>query len=1155
MFVCSTMDIQISAVSELMLNQQHAHILSPQKQFEVLQTSSGESLFFSIGEDDVFYVAREAQGSSSGWRHVDLSSSLGDGAPVKAKSFDLSQNPETLDFDVVLSLGMGEQDMLYVSVGNNATSEEWEDGASWTQLHFDADTDHLASTLQISDVFLMDLPDRFGDTIQNCFVFVLRDPGNPTGLVDRFYIDFENSPHWKPHTLAIEFEQGSVQVALGQDSNRGLPSRFPGMYTYGTLADGSIDQLMYSPQRGFSTITPPAVSRLNAPADTGAIASAQDDIRCTNLFVAAPDGLYLFTSDNLSDDADPIQVLNSPEIAGLNLFDGVSQLVAHSVGDNTIVWAINGRGDIFYMECATSDVTNPDSWLLSPPLATGIEQLAFFANKDALTTTLFVQQDGQTLLQLTQNPVTSVWHSRPISLPTLDPDVMLEFHTATTQVSLSAGDGSEIPADLACLFSAEAPAPVYINNEYYIINPSFPIQVSPDSTGSFTILQRVDAIEDAQDFTISVGDLQVVIDPTARAFEKLATIETGDDLGAITIQTGSFGQDTKPLLPSDVSESDKNAVASMINSLVQVKNDIAAEKSGVVARSPLPSPFAFGITFDGPDGKGATFVSHQDAAIEISKRSDLVLGSRSFGGKPSKIGDVFEAIGDFFEESWSIFVEFVDDQWELIVEVAGQVFRAIVETVQAVAGVIQRVFEEIGAFFEDLIAWLGFLFNFESIIRTQRVQKNIIKAYGREISGTIREAGEEFADVVANWEDKIDEWAGLPDLTEGESTGAMKIGGKASSRDPQSSWAHYHTVNGASAAQSESDLSVGLGTVESLVDELAEFVEDTVDNMAEAMEELRSVVLPELHSLSPFGAVKAILGVVGKLAVSIMADVVELLVEIVASLIDGIIDLLDATIKIPVITPIYKFVTGNDLSILDLMCLVSAVPANVIYKATINQEPFPSSDSTNQLINSPNLSAIKALCVEPNYEKTSVGQAVDQVLYMGSVSGALVLAAMKPLNLSPTPIASKIKASANFVYMGGTISGVIMSEPSPEKSANDLLGGLGVGKALASDFSPLAFNEVWKSGVNPVLDLVLAIGGLVPPTLMFVENDSPKQSDKVKMAGTATGKCSSALGFFKLGRLNLSPPVALAVTASDAFLTATTGYLSVGAGVLMAQGK
>ena len=68
--------MQINFESELMENQKQAVVMSPGLAFEVLQSQDGDSLFFSIGTDNIFYLTREVTESSTGWNMIDLSSAL-----------------------------------------------------------------------------------------------------------------------------------------------------------------------------------------------------------------------------------------------------------------------------------------------------------------------------------------------------------------------------------------------------------------------------------------------------------------------------------------------------------------------------------------------------------------------------------------------------------------------------------------------------------------------------------------------------------------------------------------------------------------------------------------------------------------------------------------------------------------------------------------------------------------------------------------------------------------------------------------------------------------------------------------------------------------------------------------------------------------------
>lgn len=64
---------------------------------------------------------------------------------------------------------------------------------------------------------------------------------------------------------------------------------------------------------------------------------------------------------------------------------------------------------------------------------------------------------------------------------------------------------------------------------------------------------------------------------------------------------------------------------------------------------------------------------------------------------------------------------------EVWVQVGDIVYRALLDCVAAVARAAEWVFDKIKVLAEDLIAFLGFLFQWKDIIRTKGVIKNLLK--------------------------------------------------------------------------------------------------------------------------------------------------------------------------------------------------------------------------------------------------------------------------------------------------------------------------------------------------------------------------------------------------------------------------------------------
>jgi hypothetical protein len=273
--------MKIAFESELMQNQKHAEVMAPDLKFEVLQTSSGSSLFFSIGTDGVFYLTQETTGSKTGWGKMDLSSALSsqhNNAKVAAKAFDVSQNAQNGNIDLALAITVGNNDCLYLARGHSNSDTAWAAGVTWTYIPYD-DPAHPMPTLSIADLYILQTP--IGE---NFVVDILAQPGSPLNTVFRYYLTPATKPgaqQWYPHDLSTSLAAGSISSCLGNRPN----DYVAGMYTYATIT--GIQELSYTPlYNAFNRNNAPSTARFTLPAGATAIAAALDASGNSNLFVA-----------------------------------------------------------------------------------------------------------------------------------------------------------------------------------------------------------------------------------------------------------------------------------------------------------------------------------------------------------------------------------------------------------------------------------------------------------------------------------------------------------------------------------------------------------------------------------------------------------------------------------------------------------------------------------------------------------------------------------------------------------------------------------------------------------------------------------------------------------------------------------------------------
>ncbi|KAK3379571.1 hypothetical protein B0T24DRAFT_695345 [Lasiosphaeria ovina] len=963
--------MMLTAQSTLMKNQKHAQAMTPDIAFEVLQTADGDSLFFSIGDDHVFYITREARDSQTGWSRIDISSSVSkiQGVKVVAKSFAVSQDPGSTLVDIALVVTVNNSDQLFTCFGHSSSSASWTTPVTWTTMPFDAAGAIPPSPLVIAGVYLMSTTS--GPALspqQNCFVDVRRNPSDPLALLDRYYVQPIGTRKWVSHALPIDLKAGSISSCLG---HRSIDGKIPGIYTFGAMEN--IKQLIFVPQYSqFRPGFPPVVSRLVVPAGATSIASAAAASGLTSLFVAASDGLRVFTPDKQLEASSSTLIVPSVTVAGRNLLDGLSSLSASTTGGRTVVWGINVQRDLVYVSCPEGHENTPSSWTAPVPLAAGVEGFASYLNVQRSNNVLFAHIDKEDMLQLTQDPVTSEWSSRKIHLPATNVNDLIEYNTYSTQITLFKDDGTP-NTQFSINVSSTSPAPVYINNKYQFLTPDVPVLATSNSCGTVTIIQETQSLT-AVGYTVTVtgspgAGSSLVINPPDKAMKTLSGITDGSSLKGTTVKTAD-GK-TKSLVPADVSEDTANAAASGIKQLLAVKDSLAPQQPQVAltrtafaAANPAPSTSAklqpsFGMSFT-PQGE-ATFHDHSQAQKLHQALSKAPSTSLAFASAASQSNGIEMLWGDLIawaKRGWrdvtSFVVEWADKAWKFVVKIGDAIYNAILDSVQAVVAGIEFVLQKIKVAFEDLVAWLGFLFDWQDMLRTQRVVENLVRHSLGRVVDTLGAAEATVRKTFDDLEKNIDGWAGITDLgptaSVGSSTAASDSGAMKS---PESSWALYHTNNGVegdSIKSGDKTPAPPASDAEKALTDGAAFLKPFEDSFTKLGQKGKTEIFDKLGSLSPLDLVKRLAALIADTILEGIADATISLLELLKLAIKGFLDVIDEPIEIPVLSPLYKQLTGESLTLLSVLSLVAGIVVTLGYKVATNKSPFPDTADTTALI-------------------------------------------------------------------------------------------------------------------------------------------------------------------------------------------------------------
>ncbi|HEX5303469.1 MAG TPA: hypothetical protein VFW50_41405 [Streptosporangiaceae bacterium] len=911
--------MKISSESELMKNRKHAVVMAPDRAFEVLQSQDGDALFFSVGTDGAFYLTREVSQTATGWNRIDLSTPLSaahGGAAVTAKSFAVAQNAGTRAVDMALVVTVGGQDFLHLSLGNGTTDAGWAAPVNWTAVPFDAGP--APAPLTIADVFVANIGGA-----ETIFADVIRTPGDPLRLLDRYYITPGSGQQWNLHKLAADLAAGSIASCLGQRAGDPVP----GIYTFGAI--GGRQELIFTPQYNFfRPAAPPSPARLALPAGASAVASAIDAAGTSSLFVAATGGLSVFTPGNQHDQAAPVQVIPG------GAFAGAAVLAAATDGGRTAVWGFNPQGQLCYAACAAGSEGDPAAWSHPVPLVSAAEQFAFFLNLDAGTNVLFAHIDGTKLVRLTQDPVTTGWSQRNILLPPTAPDDMVEQDTFTTHIQVTDDNRVAVPgASLAV--TATSPVSVYLNDVYHQLSPSVPVQVSTDPAGVLTVVQETATLAGAC-FRVALTDTPAVVadvNPMSKAQATLAAVKSGDDLAGVQV-TGSDGT-SRPLVPATVAAGDRDAAAAALAQLATVSG---------------------GLPSDGSRQQGA---AAQAVAARAAAAVDL--------GVAVTAGDFFRWLEQAATDVEDFLIHEAEGLYHLVVTIAGEAYHALLDCYDAVVHAVEFVLSKVEVFFEDLVQWLGFVFQWSDIVRTHQVVKNYIRQFvasGAEAIGDIRTG---LPGAFTQLQGFIDSWAGVPaaipaglaaSTADGTTRSAVSLPGQDS---PQGNWGTSLLRNNAASGSVTGPVAALGDDVLAAIEALGAAVGREKDVLEAAAASLKSGIIDKFHDLSVAQLIDGIIAIFSAALLQSLENVLLAVLDVLEAVAAGVADVLDTAIDIPVISSLYKEIAGDDLSLLDVACLIGAIPATICGKLFTGAAPFPDDARTAALIGAADFATIQRI--------------------------------------------------------------------------------------------------------------------------------------------------------------------------------------------------
>ncbi|CCO29718.1 hypothetical protein RSOLAG1IB_05970 [Rhizoctonia solani AG-1 IB] len=603
-------------------------------------------------------------------------------------------------------------------------------------------------------------------------------------------------------------------------------------------------------------------------------------------------------------------------ISGGPLMSDLLQLFIAQEGPGTdiSVFTCNKENNVLYQQFRINQGPKDESATLNaitppvPLLASAEGGGHFTAIFDAASGSQFLyilDYTGQ-LTFMEQSGVTRIWKANKILVQSSDSNH--DIITFTTHAHLTGPNGTSL-ARKSFLLSSSSPISMHVNGRFTYVTPDG-VTVTTDSSSNLTIIHQVDdistvsfTIQDAPTETKQILGRPFTYDPSEKPLSKLGSL-TEEKLRNATLSDGS------KLVPSSISDSDIANTVKMISDLHSSAQKLATgtEPGGQNNSSAHP--------------EGVTSGGHPDSVL----------------------WDIWH----WLSKSASNIKRWFVDAWEFVVETGEGIYRFFLKAVSHVMKAISWAFDKISVGLNKLLEYLGFVFDWSDILDMH----NILIGVTNCALDVVADGAKSAAAYIDSCFGKVEEWVSDLDPTSDKYNYPTNLGGQQTKmplhnglNTPAGNWSNYQIEHGGvgramQAVKPQATSPAGVADV------FSQLWDDVLSPAFNSCAKLVSDLVKNLETLFSNGLPSKLGDILKHLGVDLLRDIIVIirkvvvgLIEFCGHLVEDIKAGMNSKINIPLLSALYRGISGNDLTMLDAVVLLISVPTTVSYKLITGKRP------------------------------------------------------------------------------------------------------------------------------------------------------------------------------------------------------------------------
>ncbi|KAJ4250995.1 hypothetical protein NW762_011645 [Fusarium torreyae] len=886
---------KISAKCEFMDNALPAGNLSLQGKFYVAEDENGEHMIFSL--DKRGQLCLVLKGPNGHNELINLSSRLGLADSEKVSSFAVSQNSNG---DIHLCLTARNNDaadrllvMPPTSGNRNAwtcqfdpykdlyTGEQW--GIHVRELLLGTSNDSSTSATAYPQIYL-----------------ILKHLSMNTEDIWALTVNVDTKSWTNPKTFQMPCNPDKIIDKCVANLKQGN-FMYRGMFVLYQKAATDPTKLSFV---GFNpTKENPTLRSINQKVPPGAafLSSIENGKGSTDLIVCGAELTWHKSRDCLT---------GTPSWTTLSKagsYSDVCQLhIAQS--DNVIsAWTLHDNHTLAYQEFDFHEGSAPTPRTPLIPLLDQTQSTNRFAalQNPKLGQKLFVVNDKNTMGVMEQSVETALWMP-PVDVVIPQSDEIIEFKSHTIRAEVTDEQGALL-ANRALRVCSSTSAELIINGRSIRGSPDGQV-VETDGSGTITIIIRNDGLAspiitfDGKDSTDNLlKDGPFTVDPMSKLWSTVNNIKSAQDLRNITMPDGSS------FMKPGISNDDLDKAAKALQDLIRVRQELTP---------------------------------HSSVQLANSSSTNATVGDRLWGS--------WYRIRDSIETGFQWIIEKVGDVWKFIVHLAGETWTFVLGSYTQVAEAMQKILVTITPGWDHLKKMYEFVFYWDDILDFKNVLVNITTQgmlWGIDGISLLEFHVDNFFNDLRQKARHIKS-ANLPSelstLKPGkkedlESQVKQEKGDIAQEAlgSPGTQYGLYHLNHSGILNEQQASGQTSLDRLQQRLGDVYQQVEHLISRLQGNFEKLaqsKNLTVEEILMGLGVDLLEDTIGVTQSVVMTLLTSFGDLILLLV----EGI----NEAITIPVLSPQYRKLTrGADLTILDAIALVIAIPGTYLFGIITGKKP------------------------------------------------------------------------------------------------------------------------------------------------------------------------------------------------------------------------